>query len=346
MAQEHSLAMGREVMDRLPVLLADLLDEDDLRIVEEPPDRHIDARFTDSAGREWVVQAKPTVSPGHVVEAAQRQRDLAGGDGIPLLVVPFMTAGAAKVADEKGVNWIDLAGNARIRHEDLFVFVEGRPNPYRSPGRPSTPFAPKSARITRVMLSDPGRWWRQRDLATETGLDDGSVSRVVRRLVDLALVTRRDREYRPRDPRLLLAAWADEYRLDRHDVVMAHLTGGGVDAARRLEAALRGIGVEHAFTGLSAAWALDHFARFRMTSVYVSGDPRKAVDQLELRRAPQGGNIQLIGPNDAGVFIGSAVHDGLTCVAPVQAYLDLRHLPERAEEAAEHLRSRHLRWDG
>ena len=64
MAQEHSLAMGREVMDRLPVLLADLLDEDDLRIVEEPPDRHIDARFTDSAGREWVVQAKPTVSPG------------------------------------------------------------------------------------------------------------------------------------------------------------------------------------------------------------------------------------------------------------------------------------------
>ena len=35
-------------------------------------------------------------------------------------------------------------------------------------------------------------------------------------------------------------------------------------------------------------------------------------------------------------------HDGLNCVAPVQVYLDLLHLPERADEAARHLRAHQL----
>ena len=35
---------------------------------------------------------------------------------------------------------------------------------------------------------------------------------------------------------------------------------------------------------------------------------------------------------------------GVQCVSPVQAYLDLRGLPERAEEAAEHLRKERLQW--
>jgi hypothetical protein len=195
------------------------------------------------------------------------------------------------------------------------------------------------------MLLDHHRWWRQVDLAEATGLDDGNVSRVVRRLFDQALLDRNQGKYRPRDPGLLLTAWADEYRLDRHDIVLAHASGPGVDVSRRLEEQLRAAGVQHAFTGLPAAWALDHFTRYRLTSVYVAGDPRRALDELDLRRSPKGGNVQIIGPNDVGVFTGAAEQDGLTCVAPIQAYLDLRELPERADEAAEHLRARHLQWD-
>lgn len=343
-AQDSSVSFEREALHRLEALFGDLLDQPDLTVARAS-DAGIDAIVTEPRGRRWLVHAKSTASPTQVERVARAAEEARGGDGLPLLVVPFMTAGAARAAAEQGVNWLDLAGNAHIRTPDLYIHVEGRPNPSPKRGRPSTPFAPKRARLTRVMLLDPVRWWRQRDLAEETGLDDGTVSRAVRRLEELELVAREGRTYRPRDPKLLLDAWADEYRLNTHDVVLAHVSGSGMELARALGGQLHGADVEHAFTGLPAAYALDRFARFRLASIYVREDPRRVVGRLDLRRVEKGANVQLIGPNDEGVFAGSAEHDGLTCVAPVQAYLDLLHLSERAEEAAQHLRARHLSWD-
>ena len=89
---------------------------------------------------------------------------------------------------------------------------------------------------------------------------------------------------------------------------------------------------------------MDHFARFRLATVYVDGDPREAAERLGIRRAAKGANMQLAGPNDAGVFSGEHDRQRLHCVAPVQVYLDLLQLPERATEAAQHLRTHQLRW--
>jgi hypothetical protein len=158
------------------------------------------------------------------------------------------------------------------------------------------------------------------------------------------LLQRRGAEFRPRDPDLLLDSWAEVYRFDRHDIVTGHVTGSGVELVAELDRRLAGAGIEHAFTGLPAAWALGHHARFRLTSVYVDGDPRAAADALGLRRGDRGANVQLIGPDDVGVFHGSRDIDGYPCVSPVQVYLDLQHLPERAKDAADQLRDDKLLW--
>lgn len=272
----------------------------------------------------------------------EQLRAFAGKDAIPLLVVPYMSDAGARVAEDAGVNWMDLSGNASIRAANLLVLVQGRPSAYRSRGRPSSPFAPKSARVARVLLLDPSRWWRQKDLAEETGLDNGTVSRVVRRLGDELLLDSHDREVRPRDPGLLLDAWADDYRFDRHDVVAAHVSGNGIEVARATAERLHDAMVQHAFTGLSAAWAIDRFVRFRINTVYVEGDPRDAADVLGARLSERGANLQIVGPDDVGVFTGTRVWDDLNCVSVPQVYLDLLQLPERAGEAARHLRAEHL----
>lgn len=155
----------------------------------------------DERGHRWVFQVKASSQPGRVADTARRMRDLRRDDTIPVLVVPHMTPAGARAAEEAGHSWIDLSSNAHIRSEDLYVRVQGRPNLFRSRGRPSSPFAPKSARVTRVLLEDPGRWWRQKELVTATGLDDGSVSRIVRRLDEELLLERRERELRPRGSR-------------------------------------------------------------------------------------------------------------------------------------------------
>jgi hypothetical protein len=345
--QGAGAVIEREARHRLPGLLAELLEEPEPRLEQAGPDdvSQADLAMRDGSGRLWLFEVKNSSRPAQVARAAEQLSAYVGEGVIPVLVVPFMSAAGAATAARAGLNWIDLSGNAHVRAGDLHWIVQGRPDDLRSRGRPSSPFAPRSARLTRTLLLDARRWWVQRDLVAVTGLDDGSVSRIVRRLDDEFLLERRDRELRPRNPDLLLDTWAQDYRFGNHDIVPGHLSGSGIDLARLVAEGLESSGVHYAFTGLPAAWVMDQFARFRLTTVYVVGDPRDAAELLGIRPGAKGANVQLVGPNDSGVFNGEEARSGLRCVAPVQVYLDLLQLPERASEAAEHLRARHLRWE-
>lgn len=340
------LELEREALRLLPAILADLFDEPEpgspLRL--EAVDTGVDA-VADAGGRHWLVQIKSSSSPGVVAAVAPQLAAINHPTGRAVLVVPYMTPAGARAADERRLNWIDLSGNAHLRDDQLHIWVQGHPNAFARRGRPSSAFAPKSSRIARILLLNPQHWWRQKELSERTDLDAGRVSRIVGRLADEQLLERDGPLLRPRDPDLLLDAWADEYRFDRHDLISGHVTGAGVDLAHEVGDRLRHHGIDHAFTGLPAAYALDQFARFRLVSVYVDGDPRDAADSLDLRRNDRGANIQLIGPDDRGVFDGRIDADGLPCVARVQVYLDLLNLPERAAEAAEQLRSDAGLWN-
>jgi hypothetical protein len=60
------------------------------------------------------------------------------------------------------------------------------------------------------------------------------------------------------------------------------------------------------------------------------------------RSEERGANTWLVVPNDEGVFEGAEDRDGVPCVHPLQAYLDLKGQPERATEAAADLRKQLL----
>lgn len=330
----------------LPDLLAELLDVRS-GIKLRRPDRGVDVLIDLPDGRRLVAEVKSSARSGDVAAAARQALAHAQEGELPVVVVPYMGEAGARAAEAAGVGWIDLSGNALLRDGDLFVRVEGRPNRYPSRGRPSSPFAPASARVTRHLLHDPDRWWTQAELAKATGLDDGRVSKLVARLDELELMERDGRMLRPGDANALLDAWATDYNFAGHDIVACHLTapGGGVELAREIADGLAHVDIPHALTGLPAAWMLDHFAQFRLVSVFVDDDPRRVAELIDARVEPRGANVQLIGPNDRGVFVGAEEVDGVRVVAPVQAYLDLLALPERAREAAEHLREKRLNWD-
>jgi hypothetical protein len=98
--------------------------------------------------------------------------------------------------------------------------------------------------------------------------------------------------------------------------------------------------VRHAATGLGAAWLHTGFAGFRLVTFFVASAPGDAfLKEAGFREEPRGTNVWLVIPDDAGVFDGSENKQGIACVHPVQAYLDLLGHPERAQEAAAELRS-------
>src|ERR1700677_1820338 len=228
--QETGSVIGREARHRLPRLLTDLLDDGEVHI--RPPRSHAcaaDLIASDGQGRTWAFQVKTSSRPGQLKHAAEQLKRCTDPDVILVLIVPYMSRAGAETADEAELNWLDLSGNAHIRAEGLRLIVQGLPDELRPRGRPSSPFAPKSARVTRTMLLDPERWWRQKDLADVTGLDDGSISRVVRRLDEELLIERNGHQLRPQDPGLLLDAWAHDYRFDGHDILPCHLSGTGME---------------------------------------------------------------------------------------------------------------------
>jgi Transcriptional regulator, AbiEi antitoxin, Type IV TA system len=342
--QMKSLKAEREAFRLLPGIIAELFDEPAEALRVEATSGHDDGvdLVAEGHGRRWLMQVKAGSSPGLVAAAADQLPARAGEEGLPVLVVPFMTKAGAKAADALDLNWVDLSGNAQIRDPWLYISVHGRPNRFRTRGRPSSPFAPKSSRVARTMLLDPDRWWRQRDLAAAASLDDGQVSRIVRRLKEEELLASMGAEVRPLDPGRLLDAWSGEYRFDRHEMVWGHASGSGIELARELNRRLLGTARRYAFTGLAAAWLHEPFARFRLNSLYVEGDPHEAAEQLGLRLDERGANVQVIAPDDEGVFAGKETIETLPCVSRPQIYLDLGQLPERAREAADKLREEGL----
>lgn len=267
-----------------------------------------------------------------MARAAEQLAAYLPDEAIAVLVVPYMTSAGARAAAERGVNRLDLSGNAHIRAEQLYVSREGRPNAFPARGRPASAFAPRSARVARALLAEPRRWWRQKDLAAATGLDDG-VSKIVRRLEEDHLIERRDSELRPSDPDQLLDAWAEACRFDHHDVVLGDATGNGIELTRDLSQRLESRAVPYAVTGPPAAWLLDGFAAFRLRTIYVEGDPREVAELVGLRRNERGANVQLVGPDDDGVVEGARELSDVRVVSPIEAYLDLLALPERASHA-------------
>lgn len=297
-----------------------------------------------------VVNVKANSSTGSVSAAIEHLQDVAarfGKGSVPVVAVPFMGEVGQRLCEQRGVSWFDLSGNARIIAPGLRIHVEGKPNKFKRPGRPSTVFAPRSSRIVRQLLIEAGRSFHQRELSRVTGLDEGFTSRVVRKLEADALVVRDDDgAVRAKDPDLLLDAWREAYGFEKHHIIRGHVTTRSAEEAQeRLSAALKKKKLRCAVTGLGAAWLLTKFAGFRLVTVFVDDVPEESLLQtIGFRREERGANAWLVVPNDDGVFEGMAERDGIPCVHPVQAYVDLKAQPERAAEAAAELRKQLLSW--
>jgi hypothetical protein len=295
---------------------------------------------TPPSGREIIAEAVMRPSRPALLETWQRVRAHAEAvKAVPVLIVPHLTRSLRDLTADAGINWVDLAGNATIAHPELLIHIQGR-GLYRPPwGGNVDPFAPRSANVVRQLLAEPRRTWRQKDLVDSTGLSQPQASKVLSALQEMALVRRDDDGgLRVHDPDGLLDAWADAYRYGRQRIAPAHLSGDGIELARSLHDKLLRAGHEHWFTGLPAAWAYDHFARFRLVSVFVDADPEMVRRDLGLRESERGSNIHLLDADAQRLDIGQAQPDGLPCAHPGQVYVDLLGLPERAREAADHLR--------
>jgi hypothetical protein len=333
----------REAASKLPGLLGAWLLQRVQRVEDELVRPEIDLELR-AGDRRFVVEVKGSDDIATLDRAAAQLARQTTEPAVGLVVVPYMGPKARDWASQNRVSWVDLSGNAEIRAPDLCIVVSGEKNRYTSRGRPSNPFTARYSRVGRALLAHADRWWKQSEIAEEVHLPTGTVSKVIQRLDSLHLLERNAHAaLRARAPSLLLDSWAQRYHFEDHTIRRYHLPArSGEDALRSLSERLDGQHTRFAATGLSGAWLYNAFAGFRLNTFYVDEHPSDP-ESLGLRPAERGENVWLVVPHDEGVFYERA-HHGTWCAHPVQVYLDLAHLPERAKEAAAELRARRLTW--
>ncbi|MBD3348066.1 MAG: MarR family transcriptional regulator [Candidatus Eisenbacteria bacterium] len=283
--------------------------------------------------------------PEAIAGALSRISEMERGNA--LLIVPYMSPAGRKACKRAGVSWLDLSGNARILAPGIHILVEGRRNRFAKRGRAPNVFAPKSSRVARWLLMHPHESFRQTEISAHIDLDEGTTSRVVRRLLAEGLLERSSSgKVRASDPDLLLDTWRDSYDFGSHRVIKGHVPGrSGEERLFKVSGALRAAGQEHAATGLSAAWLCSGFAGFRLASFHIGLPPDPAVvRETGFHEGEKGANLWLVLPREEGVWLGASDRQGVRVVHPIQAYLDLQGHPERSEEAAEQLRAQWLSW--
>lgn len=296
----------------------------------------------EAGGYRFVVEFKPSSLVAPIVAGIEQlKRYPVEPPGIRLLATQFMGQAGIEKCAEAGISWLDLSGNADVTAPGLRLYVRGEKNKFTSPGRNENPFAPKSSRIARHLLYQPNRRWTQRELAEETGLGEGFVSRIVKSLEAQQLIARdNDGRLFAGKPSVILDAWQQGYDFMKHEIIRGHLAGrSGEEIQDRISKIFRDRSIEHAATGLGAAWLYSRFAAFRTASFYLQERPEKElIEQIGFRENPAGANVWFIVPKDDDVFWNVKLIDDIPAVHRIQVWLDLKYHPERSEEAAVELR--------
>jgi hypothetical protein len=347
-----SEALERRALKEVPKMIANWLESapGQVRLHQQIKGHDIDL-IQRTGGYTFLVHWKAAGTAALVRDAITSLRNrvpLLSGQAVPVVAVPYMGDVGRDLCAREGVSWLDLSGNAHIVAPGLRIHIEGKPNLFKGPGRPKNIFAPKSSRIARRLLIEPNRWFSQRELTKEAGVDEALVSRVVRGLEKDGLLVRNEAgAIKPGNPSHLLEAWREAYDFSKHRIIQGFIAERTSDAIlQRLVHTFDRLRLDYAMTGLAAAWQLTHFASFRIVSVYLRESPSKDLIQLSgFKEQPRGGNVWLVVPNDEGVFDGASKGDnGVQHAHPVQVYLDLKGQPERAKEAADMVRQQYLTW--
>ncbi|HNW70737.1 MAG TPA: type IV toxin-antitoxin system AbiEi family antitoxin [Bacteroidales bacterium] len=131
----------------------------------------------------------------------------------PLVVVAkFIASDIAKEFKEKGINYIDIAGNGFIKQGNIFIFVSGQKANIAQKTNQARAFQEAGIKLIFNLLSDSKNLMSSyRELAEKTGIAIGSVSNIIRELEDLHFILKTESKRVLKNKPELLNRWVIAY---------------------------------------------------------------------------------------------------------------------------------------
>ena len=258
-------------------------------------------------------------------------------DVVPVFIAPYISPASAQICKKDGMNYVDLSGNCRLVFDNSFVEREGRPNLFAEKRDLRSLYSPRSSRVMRVLLANPGEAWKVKELAGESEVSLGLASNVKKLLEDREWVRKTEDGLTLVEPEKLLMEWSENYSFRKNRVRDCYSLKPAADLEADLAAVCFEKKVPYALTGFSAAARYAPMVRSPRAMAYVERPLDEILAALGLKEVSSGSNVTLLEPYDEGVFYGAEMEQGIRLASPVQVYLDLKGFRGRGEEAAEKL---------
>ncbi|MBI4023771.1 MAG: hypothetical protein HY360_02255 [Verrucomicrobia bacterium] len=301
----------------------------------------------EAGGRPWVlvVEGKRRGQPRDVRSGLLQLRHFLdqtpGKPGYGVMVAPFLSAESARLCTEAGVGYADLAGNARLSFDQVFIELQAADNPFRMKRHLRSLFTAKAGRVLRVLLTPPLRAWKVTELEEAAGVSLGQVSNVRKLLLDREWAIVNAVGLRLSKMEELARAWQSSYepRPRSRENAYTLLHGEALEDAIRAALAEAGKGAQAVLASYSAARWFAPYARQATQFFYADRQGAEILKlHLQLQPMSHGENVVLCEPREDDVFSGRVeAAPGIWCSGLVQTWLDLSAAGERGGEAAEHL---------
>lgn len=318
--------------------------------VGNAPVRNFDGVLTFEAGKHpvrYLVEEKRHLRFQDVAvvidQLRRRQAGVAGHqEDRLLLLAPHIRPQQAEALERAGIDYVDLAGNAHLAAEGLFVHVEGKRPPKVAAPAPRRPNKAWVKTVMAILVRPELTAAPYRTLAEEADVALGTAATCIADLTARGLVTERAGARAVRDRQALVALWVQAYcealRPKLKELRFQVRAEGKAAVWEQLRKVLGPKGNEWAITGADAAERRTHFFRAEETEVYAAThifEQRDVQKALVAQPAPRGGNLLVIDP--PGPLAIPETAPGTLPIAPdLLAYAELRYRGTgQALEAAE-----------
>jgi len=337
----------RELLKRVPSLKLISLKRE-ARISPGSPGSADQLAQVRAGGRKWtlLVEEKRLGQPREVrsalLQLEHQLKQLPGNaPRYGVLLAPFISEESAKLCTEAGIGCADLAGNARLAFDQVFIETRAAGNPFHEKREVQSLFAPRATRVLRVLLQGPLRPWKVTELAESARVSLGWVSAVRQQLLAREWAAEAPGGLRVTKPGTVLDAWvkADDWGKRTSVSEYSVLLGGSpLHLAEKLQETLKKD--QPLFTQWFAGSLRHPHTTPVVVTAYVEKFPDESVieEKLLARRVSANGGLRLVLPKDEGVLHPSQTVRGFKLVSDVQIYLDLIRAGLRGEDQASELR--------
>lgn len=283
-----------------------------------------------------VVEIKSNGQPRLARDAVNqllRYRDLFP-NAYAVFVAPYISPKSAEICTREEIGYVDLVGNCRLSFGQVYIEQEGRPNIFAKKRDLRSLYSPRAERVLRVLLNNPKKAWKTKELADEAQVSFGQVSNVKKLLMDREWVQNEKSGFSMGKPEHLLKEWAENYSFRRNRVIDYYSLKNVAEVEADLAELCNRKGLLYAFTSFSGAARLAPTVRYQRLFAYLGETKEDITSLLVLKKVTSGANVSLLSPYDEGVFYGTREFEGVQIASPVQIYLDVYGFRGRGEEAA------------